>query len=76
MFKDETIVTQIRDLEGIGPKFPALSFMGGPAMGQLHLLKDGEFIVGRSKEVSIVVNDDGISRHHFKSIVKDKQSVS
>ncbi len=74
MFKDETIVTQIRDLEGIGPKFPALSFMGGPAMGQLHLLKDGEFIVGRSKEVSIVVNDDGISRHHFKIIVKDNQA--
>lgn len=74
MFKDETVVTQIRDLEGIGPKFPALSFMGGPSMGELHLLKEGEFVVGRSKDVSIVVNDDGISRQHFKVIVKDNQA--
>lgn len=74
MFKDETVVTQIRDLEGIGPKFPALSFMGGPSMGQLHLLKEGEFVVGRSKDVSIVVHDDGISRQHFKVLVKDNQA--
>lgn len=74
MFKDETVVTQIRDLEGMGPKFPALSFMGGPSMGQLHLLKDGEFIVGRSKDASIVVHDDGISRLHFKILVKDNQA--
>jgi len=75
MIKDETVVTQIRDLEGIGPKFPALSFMGGPSMGQLHLLKEGEFVVGRSKEVSIAVHDDGISRHHFKIVVKNSQAV-
>lgn len=76
MFKDETVVSQIRDLEGIGPKSPALSFMGGPSMGQLHLLKDGEFIVGRSKEASIEVHDDGISRLHFKIIVKgDEVSI-
>lgn len=75
MFKDETVVSQIRDLEGIGPKFPALSFMGGASMGQLHLLKDGEFIVGRSKEASIAVLDDGISRQHFKIIVKDNQAT-
>ncbi len=73
MFKDETVVTQIRDLEGMGPKSPALSFMGGPSMGQLHLLKAGEFVVGRSKEASIVVHDDGISRQHFKLMVKDSQ---
>lgn len=73
MFKDETVVSQIRDLEGMGHKSPALSFMGGPSMGQLHLLKEGEFIVGRSKESSIVVHDDGISRQHFKIIVRDNQ---
>jgi len=75
MFKDETVVTQIRDLEGIGEKFPALSFMGGPAMGQLHLLKEGEHIIGRSKEATIIVLDDAISRQHFKLIVKGNQVI-
>src|SRR5262245_39674740 len=75
MFKDETVVTQIRDLEGIGEKSPALSFMGGPAMGQLHILKEGEYVVGRSKEASIVVLDDAISRQHFKVIVKSNQGI-
>ncbi len=74
MYKDETVVTQIRDIEGMGPKFPALSFMGGPSMGQLHLLKEGEFVVGRSQDASIVVHDDGISRLHFKILVKDNQA--
>src|SRR4030095_6688886 len=75
MFKDETVVTQIRDLEGMGEKSPALSFMGGPAMGQLHLLKEGDYVVGRSKEASIVVLDDAISRQHFKVIVKANQGI-
>jgi diguanylate cyclase (GGDEF)-like protein len=75
MFKDETVVTQIRDLEGIGEKFPALSFMGGPSMGQLHLLKQGEHFVGRSKESTIVVLDDAISRQHFKLIVMGNQVI-
>ncbi|MFO1518897.1 MAG: GGDEF domain-containing protein [bacterium] len=66
-------MTTIRDLEGIGQKFPALSFMGGPSMGQLHLLKEGEHVVGRSKEASIVVLDDAISRQHFRLIVKNGQ---
>ncbi|MBL7684691.1 MAG: diguanylate cyclase [Deltaproteobacteria bacterium] len=42
-------------------------------MGQLFVLKEGEHIVGRSKDASIVVLDDGISRQHFKLIVKQKE---
>jgi two-component system cell cycle response regulator len=75
MQRDDTIVTQIRDLDGIGVRSPSLSFMGGPAMGQLHLLKEGEYIVGRSKEAKIVVSDDAISRQHFKLIVVGSEVV-
>lgn len=66
MIKDETIVSRIPDLEGLGKKSPSLSFMGGPAMGQLHLLTEGDCTVGRGKTADIVVTDDAISRQHFK----------
>ncbi len=70
MLKDETIITEIHDLEGLHQKVPSLSFMGGPAKGELHVLKNGESIVGRGAKSSIVVSDDTISRNHFKVIVK------
>jgi len=74
MFKDETIITEIRGLKGL-KKFPALSFMGGPALGQIHLLKEGEYIVGRSRGCTIMVNDDAISRQHFKILVSEEAAT-
>ncbi len=70
MFKDETIITPIGALDKEQARFPAISFMSGPSMGQIHLLQEGEYVVGRSKSVSISVPDDAISRQHFKLMVK------
>ncbi len=74
MFRDETIITQIGNLE-MGEQLPSLSFMGGAAMGQLHVLTEGEHVVGRSQEVSISVLDDAISRQHFRLRVEKSRVV-
>jgi len=71
-FKDETVVTQIGKLEGFTEKEPAVDFMGGPSMGQQIILEEGEYVVGRSRDAKIVVEDEAISRYHFKIKVKDK----
>ncbi len=71
-FKDETVVAPIGTLEGLAVKEPALDFMGGPSMGQQIILADGEFVFGRSPDADIVVEDEAISRNHFKFKVKDK----
>ncbi|MFO1463884.1 MAG: GGDEF domain-containing protein [bacterium] len=71
-FKDETVITSIGIMEGISEKEPAVDFLGGPAMGQQVILKEGEVVVGRSKDANIVVEDEAISRYHFKIKVKDK----
>lgn len=71
-FKDETVVTQIGSLEGLSEKEPAVDILGGPAMGQQVLLAEGEFVFGRSKDANVVVEDEAISRYHFKIKVKDK----
>lgn len=73
--KDETLVTHMADLEQAAEKFPALSFMGGPSMGQIIVLKEGEHIVGRSQKATIVVHDDAISRQHFKISVQGNQAT-
>ncbi|MBF0492474.1 MAG: diguanylate cyclase [Deltaproteobacteria bacterium] len=70
MFRDETTITPLEDLAKEQARYPALSFMSGPSMGQIHLLQEGEYVVGRSRSVSISVQDDAISRQHFKLQVK------
>ncbi len=76
MIKEETertIVATIGDLEAEHHRYPSLSFMGGPSMGRIYLLKEGEHRVGRNKEASIVVSDDAISRQHFSLTVTPNQ---
>ncbi len=71
-FKDETVVTEIKKLDVLTEKEPAIDILGGPAMGRQIILTNGEYVVGRSKDANVVVEDDGISRLHFKILVKDK----
>lgn len=75
MFRDETIITHIEGLEEKREQSPALCFMGGPSMGQIHLLQEGEYIIGRGTTANIVVSDDAISRQHFKVSVKKGKVV-
>ena len=71
-FKDETVVTSFGQLEGINEKEPAVDFLGGPSMGQQLILPEGDVVFGRSKDANVVVEDEAISRCHFKIKVRDK----
>ncbi|MDX1386519.1 MAG: GGDEF domain-containing protein, partial [bacterium] len=71
-FSDETVVTSIGQLEGINQKEPAVDVLGGPAMGQQIVLGEGETVWGRSQDADVLVEDEAISRYHFKIKVKDK----
>lgn len=71
-FNDETVVTRIGKLKGFNQKEPAVDFIGGPAMGKQILLQEGETVWGRSKDADMMVEDEAISRYHFKIKVKDK----
>lgn len=71
-FSDETVVTSIGQLEGVQQKEPAVDILGGPAMGQQIILGEGETVWGRSKDADILVEDEAISRYHFKIKVKDR----
>ncbi len=71
-FKDETVVTQIGKLEGIQRKDPAVDILGGPSMGQQFILEEGETVWGRNQDADIHIQDEAISRYHFKIKVKDK----
>lgn len=69
---DETIVASITELEGLQQKKPAMDILGGPAMGQQILLEEGDLTWGRSREADVFVEDEAISRYHFKVSVRDR----
>jgi len=71
-FSDETVVTTIGAMEGVNKKEPAMDILGGPAMGRQIILGEGETVWGRSNDADILVEDEAISRYHFKIKVKDK----
>lgn len=62
---DETIVANIDDLEE-GEKRPYLSFVAGPRLGQLIPIDSKPMTVGRSPDCDLWVEDNAISRKHFK----------
>lgn len=80
-FKDQTIVTQIPDLEGQEKK-AYLIFLSGPLVGKIQELPEGKALsLGRGTDVDVTINDLGISRHHLditlkKGVVKAKDSGS
>ena len=63
-FEDQTIVTSIPDLNPEKDKHAYIIFLSGPLMGKIHLLSSGSVSLGRSNDVTIPINDLGISRLH------------
>lgn len=72
---EETVVASFTQLQEIGIKEPAIHVLGGPSMGEQILLEEGESLWGRSQEADVSLQDETISRIHFKIIVKDKVTV-
>lgn len=51
---------------------PYLIVLSGSDVGQMHKVKDGETILGRSSTAQVKLSDDGISRRHARLVVTGK----
>jgi len=72
MSMDETMVVSLDDLKTSGDTEPYLIIVAGKNIGKLYNLSDhNEFIAGRSQECEIWIEDQTISRKHFKIIKND-----
>jgi len=63
---ERTIVTHLRNVDhiNVGAKKPYLIFIGGTSLGSVYILEEGETVVGRGKDATIMLDDDSISRRH------------
>jgi diguanylate cyclase (GGDEF)-like protein len=49
---------------------PCLVVMAGPTVGEVHRLKLGETIVGRSRAAAMRFDEEGVSRSHVRLVVE------
>lgn len=63
---DETIVTSIKKLSEEEAREPFLIIIGGQQIGKLYPLDKSELIAGRSPDCHIWIEDNAISRKHFR----------
>jgi diguanylate cyclase (GGDEF)-like protein len=62
---DRTESTFVSDIPSLGKeKHAYIIFLSGPLMGKIHLLEEKTVTLGRGNDVSIPINDLGISRQH------------
>lgn len=64
--EETSMAIMVGTLEAVGVKKPYLTFKKGAQMGQIWSLKNGDTIVGRAKECDLAIDDNAISRQHFK----------
>lgn len=67
---DETIVTSIKSIADVDAREPYLIIIGGNHVGKLYQLDKAELVAGRSPDCAIWIEDNAISRKHFR-ILKD-----
>lgn len=63
---DETIITSIDRLEAEGEREPYLIIISGQHVGKCYHLDADELVAGRSPDSSIWIEDNAISRKHFR----------
>jgi two-component system, cell cycle response regulator len=61
---ERTIVTQLDAIESPTEKQPYILFLAGPMVGKIHMLAQGDTLVGRGKDCGLCVNDARVSRQH------------
>ncbi len=65
--EEKTLVQRTRARASSPRTGPAyLTVLTGESVGAVFELKLGESVIGRAAEVTVVLTDDGISRHHAK----------
>ncbi|HSA60456.1 MAG TPA: GGDEF domain-containing protein [bacterium] len=72
---EHTVITRVDDLSLPDEKYAHLVFLAGPQMGQMHLLKEGRVVLGRSADADIPIADLGISRRHCQIDYSDGVTV-
>ncbi len=75
---DETIIADVGDLSLLREKRrkrPCLVQYSGPQLGKIYHLLQAEMTLGRSKDETIVIVDQSVSRQHAKLILKDDETV-
>lgn len=72
---EHTVVTAIERVEGPGPKRAYILFLSGPLVGKLHMLAQGKTVMGRSREASLVVSDNRVSRQHLEIDVAGDRAI-
>ena len=76
MSMDETIVSSLDDLKHDDKqKDPYLIIVVGKHVGKLYHLNSKELVAGRSPDSDIWIEDNTISRKHFRIIREDRKSV-
>lgn len=73
---DETIVSKIDELRLTDEKNPALMILRGKNIGKFYDLQGDELVAGRSQDCDIWIEDNTISRKHFKIKTVRKDGVA
>lgn len=69
MTKDETIIARLEDFQDDAfTKKPCLTFIKGSRIGEIYDLHEPMISIGRSSDCTLRVEDNAISRQHFKII--------
>lgn len=72
---DETIVTSIKNLNLEDKREPYLIIISGQQIGKLYPLDKNELVAGRSPDCHIWIEDNAISRKHFRILIDDGKCV-
>lgn len=71
--EEKTVISSIDEISFEGDKKPHLTFIKGSRIGQLVELVKKEIIVGRSPDCDVWIDDNTISRRHFKLAINGSE---
>jgi two-component system cell cycle response regulator len=68
---DKTIIAPIQSLDPlVVDQTPSFLMISGPQIGRTYAILQDEFMIGRAPSCDISIEDDLVSRHHCKVLIK------
>lgn len=68
---DKTIIAPIQSIDPlVVEQTPSLLMISGPQIGRSYAILQDEFLIGRASSCDIPIEDDLVSRHHCKVLLK------
>jgi len=68
---DKTIISPIRSIDPVSiEQTPSLLMISGPQIGRSYAIVQDEFMIGRASGCDLPIEDDLVSRHHCKVVLK------